>query len=105
MKRRFRPLDGEKNMGYRHVVVWSLVALCFGAFFACAGLYLAPKPGDPITPWAVVATPVSLAFVFISILGGAVANALKEQAQRIEHLERLLAERSPGFIAENPVTR
>jgi hypothetical protein len=34
-----------------------------------------------------------------------VAGVLKQQAQRIQRLERLLAERSPGFIAENPVTR
>jgi hypothetical protein len=92
-------------MGYRYVFVYSLVALGFGAFYACAGLYLAPKPGDPITPWAVVATPVSLAFLFISILGGTVAGTLKQQAQRIERLEHLLAERSPGFIAENPAIR
>jgi heme/copper-type cytochrome/quinol oxidase subunit 3 len=95
-------------MGQRGMVWFATGKACaFAAFFGFMALYFAPKPGDSPVPLSLtfMLIPIVLTLSTIITLGGAVANALKQQAQRIERLERLLAERSPGFIAENPVSR
>jgi hypothetical protein len=92
-------------MGYPRWVWFATWKACaFAVFFGFMGLYFAREPPGPLSI-TILLVPIVLTLGAVMSLGGMVARALQEQAQRIERLERLLAERNPGLIAENPVTR